>query len=198
MANRRVTIARIADPKAEGGAGGAARKVDAPSLSDIRIVFGVGKGPDAAPDEKGFRAVYTVSIPVFSLGGLDSDGVYEFDAVMLLRTLRDRARRRQWAVRLELEFVQTADSIAQADVIVESPYDEQGGATISIVGRSGSGAATPGGGRSITVASGLALDEAAVGRLGGTFNVRVGEPGSGVHSDPRPIRLALGQFEFEG
>jgi len=70
---RRFVIERLSEG-AVPPAGEGTRKVDAPNVAAIRLVFGVGSGPDAQPTEDTFKPVYSVSIPVFSLGGLDPDG----------------------------------------------------------------------------------------------------------------------------
>jgi hypothetical protein len=198
---RRLVIERLSEgsvPSSEEE-----RKVDAPSLAAIRLAFGVGKGPSAPPDDKTFKPVYTVSIPVFSLGGLDSDGVYEFDAVSLLAGLQSRAQRRKWAVRLELEFAQTAEAVTAADLYIESPYVEDG-PTLDTAGRNRAGTPTPGGGRTIVVATSLAHDRSDIEALGGKFTVRLSdadpqrsEPAS-VQSPAREIELDFTQYEFEG
>jgi hypothetical protein len=199
---RRLVIERLSEgsvPPSQGGT----RRVDPPNVAAIRLVFGVGKGPDATPTDADFKPVYTLSIPVFSLGGLDSDGVHEFDGTSLLGILQERARRRRWAARLELELVQGADSVAAADIWVETPYPE-GGAALAVSGLNRGGTVTAGGGRSVVLASTLAHDTAQVRALGGTFafTLRDADPRdsgpASVESAPRTIALDFGQYEFEG
>lgn len=199
---RRLVIERLSEgsvPPSEEGT----RKVDAPSVSAIRLVFGVGKGPQGPPTDADFKPVYTVGIPVFSLGGLDSDGVYEFDGTALLGLLQQRAQRRKWAARLELELVQAADSVNAADVYVETPFAEDG-PTMEVSGRSKKGTVTAGGGRSLVLATSLAHDAAGIGALGGKYSVQLrdADPREGgdasVESPVRDIALNFTQYEFEG
>ncbi len=179
------------------------RKVDAPSLAAIRLVFGVGRGPDTPPDENTFKPVYSVGIPVFSLGGLDSDGVYEFDAVTLLGHLQSSAQRRKWAVRLELEFAQTAESINAADLYVDTPFADDG-PTIDVVGRSRAGTPSAGGGRTLVLATSFARDETGIKSLGGTFKIQLRdadprhEDSASVESPVRDIKLDFTQYEIQG
>lgn len=181
--------------------GTASASPDAPALEAIRLVFGVGKGPDTAPDASTFAPVYRLSIPVFSLGGLDPDGVYEFDAKALLTQLQSRSTRRKWAVRLELDLAQKADATAAGDIWVDTPYADGGDLSADVLGNK-RGSTTAGGGRSVTVASTLVNNPDAVAQLGGTFTVRVadGDPDESpnVCSKPREIKLAFTNYEFEG
>jgi hypothetical protein len=200
---RRLVIERLSEGSVPPVEEGETRQVDAPSLSDIRLVFGVGKGPDGVPDERSFKPVYTVSIPVFSLGGLDSDGVYEFDAKALLSTLQERAKRRRWGVRLELELAQAAEAINAADIYVETPLADDG-PTVSLGGRSSRGTATQGGGRSLCVATSIVQGDAGVESLGGAYSIRLrdADPNEGgtatVESSAREVKLNFTQYEFEG
>lgn len=199
---RRLVIERLSEgsvpPSGEG-----TRKVDAPAVSAIRLVFGVGKRADQPPTDADFKPVYTVSIPVFSLGGLDSDGVHEFDGTALLATLQQRAQRRRWAARLELEITQAADAVNAADVYVETPYADDGPG-FDVGGRSSRGTVTAGGGRSLVLASSLAHDAAQIGALGGKFTVQLrdADPSEGgtasIESPTRAIELNFTQYEFEG
>ncbi len=199
---RRLVIERLSEgsvPPSEDGT----RKVDAPSVSAIRLVFGVGKRPDVAPTAEDFKPVYTVSIPVFSLGGLDSDGVYEFDGTALLGLLQQRARRRTWAARLEIEITQTAETVNAADVYVETPFADDG-PTVDVAGRSRRGTTTAGGGRNLVIATSLAHDAGQLTALGGKYSVQLrdADPREGgtasVESPVREIALDFTQYEFEG
>jgi hypothetical protein len=191
-----------APPPATGGT----RTADAPSVAAIRMVFGVGAGPDKPAADVDFKPVYSVSLPVFSLGGLDPDGVHEFDAVRMLETLQARSTRRRWAMRLELEIVQTADTVAAADIHVTTPYaaGEGEGPALMVHGRSQRGVTTPGGGRSLTLVSSLVHEPAAIAALAGSFAfaLRDVDPGAegvpSVESPARALHVALDRFEFEG
>lgn len=168
--------------------GGDSATADPPTLQTIRLAYGVGSGREATPSTADFRTTYQVTIPVFSLGGLDPDGVYEFDASMLLGQLTDRAQRRRWGVRLELELIQSAGSAGAADVVVEGP---DGAGELSIVGPA-QGESLPGGGRRLLVATAVVTDPAAVTQLDGTYRIGIGD------ATPRPVNVAFGRFEFEG
>ncbi len=184
------------------------RRVDPPGLAAIRLVFGVGRGPEQEPTAESFTPVYTVGIPVFSLGGLDPDGVYEFDAGAQLELLRERAKQRRWAVRLELDFVQSAESVSAADLWVEVDWStddarEPSSAPELVVLGPERGSTTPGGGRSLTIASTPLTEVAAARRLGGRFTVqlrdadpRTSAPVS-VESPVRVVELACDRYEFE-
>lgn len=185
-------------------AGEGTRKVDAPSIGDIRLVFGVGAGPDATPDGDGFKPVYTVSMPVFSLGGLDPDGVHEFDAAGLLASLQQRATRRRWAMRLEVELVQTADTVTAGDIYVDTPLPDGDGPSMDVLGRSRRGTTTPGGGRSLVLATSLVHDAAGIEGLAGKYSIQVrdadprAEGTPSVESPVRDLNVAFSRYEFEG
>jgi hypothetical protein len=182
-------------------------RLDAPTLAGIRLVFGVGRRPGTPPTRETFSPVYTISIPVFSLGGLDSDGVYEFDAARTLADLQERADRRGWAMRLELEIEQAADSVSAADIYVETPYADDG-PEFYVAGPDGKGTTTLGGGRRLVLASSLAHDTDTIRKLGGAFSLQLsdadpraaGGEGSGEadqHSSARPVELNLTRYEFQ-
>lgn len=180
------------------------REVAPPTLADIRMVFGVGARADTPPTAEDFKPVYRVSMPVFSLGGLDPDGVHEFDAAALLRDLQTRAQRRRWAFRLEIDVVQPAQTVACADLHVETPVTDPDGPRLEIVGRTGRGTTLPGGGRSVTVASSLVHDAQGANTLAGTyvFEIRDTDPSRDtppprVSSAPRSLTLALSNYEFQ-
>ena len=204
---RRLIISRLDEgsspPPSSSGIFGA--RLDAPTLAGIRLVFGVGRRPGAAPTRETFSPVYTISIPVFSLGGLDSDGVYEFDAARTLQDLQQRANRRSWAVRLELEIEQAADSVSAADIYVETPYPEDG-PDFYVAGPDSKGTTTLGGGRRLVLASSLAHDQETVAALGGAFTLQLSDsdprdgdsvPGD-QQSSARPVELCLTNYEFQG
>jgi hypothetical protein len=179
----------------EGTTHSTSEKIDPPTVSAIRMVFGVGRRARTEPSDDAFAPVYTVSIPVFSLGGLDSDGVYEFDAVGMLAKLQSQAVRRTWAMRLELDIVQSAETVSLADVTVQTPYLDEG-PSLSLM----ESATLMGGARQLTVVSTLAHTPSSVGTLGGKFalQVRDSESDDGPASTERPLELNLTRFEFQG
>ena len=71
----RLVVRRLPEGSVAPG-GDEMRTVDPPALAGIRLVFGVGMEPEASPTADDFHPVYTISMPVFSIGGLDPDGVY--------------------------------------------------------------------------------------------------------------------------
>ncbi len=189
----RVVVPRLPDSTAAIDSASGPQTVDAPTVVAIRLAFGVGKA-DSAPTPQSFKLTYHLSIPVFSLGGLDPDGIYEFDAAALFDTITSRAQRRRWGVRLELELEQSPASVSLADVIVEAPFDDALG--LSVLGQSGRGKPLPGGGRSIVVASGLVTSAAGVEKLSGTYAVRL-DGGEALDSATREVRIDATRFEFE-
>lgn len=178
---------------------------DPPAFAGLRFVFGVG-GPDGEPPEHAtFKPTYVLGIPVFSMGGLDPDGVYEFDAGMLLDAIRHRALRRQWGVRVEIELTQTAESVALGDVWVHGPAKEDGDDSgLFVLGSTGKGTLLPGGGRTIVVATSPAHDSKRAAALSGIYNVQLrdtdpdGDDKPAVASLVRGIQVDLTRFEFEG
>jgi hypothetical protein len=198
---RRFVIERLSEgtipPAGEG-----VRKVDAPSVTGIRLVFGVGAGDAGATDDT-FKPVYTVSIPVFSLGGLDADGVYEFDATSLLTTIQKRSQRRRWSARLEIEIHQRADTVASADIHVDTPLLD-GGPTMDVLSTAPQGTPVSGGGRSVVLATSLVHEAASLRSLAGTYRIqyRDSDPREGgttkVESPAREVRVELTRYEFEG
>lgn len=174
--------------------------VDPPALADIRLVFGVGSDGEREPSADEFIPVYTVGIPVVSQGGLDPDGIYEFDAGAQLELLRSRATRRRWAVRLELEFVQSAEAIATADVWFEVDWPSEG-PELTLLGPE-RGTTTPGGGRSLIIASSPVTDIATARALGGRFTARLRDadprsPSARVESPICVVELQTSHYEFE-
>jgi len=182
--------------------GDAARVVDPPALAGVRLVFGVGSSPTSIPGPADFHPVYTVSMPVFSPGGLDPDGIYEFDAGAQLELLQSRATRRRWGVRLELELAQASEAVNAADLWIEAPWSE-GEVALMALG-SARGEPAVGGGRRVTVASTPVTDVALARRLGGSFRVQLCDVDphlaggrATVQSAVFEVALDLGCYEFE-
>jgi hypothetical protein len=179
----------------------ATRSVDPPALAGVRLVFGVGSEPDASPSADDFHPVYTISMPVFSVGGLDPDGVYEFDAGAQLELLQSRATRRRWAIRLELELIQTHETINAAELWFETPWTS-GDPRPLLLGPE-RGQLRAGGGRSLVFASSPVATVAAARSLGGRFvaQIRDADPHGGgaasIESPPLTIDVALDRYEFE-
>jgi hypothetical protein len=175
--------------------------VDPPALGSVRLVFGVGSAPELEPSGEDFHPVYTISMPVFSLGGLDPDGVYEFDAGAQLELLQSRATGRRWALRLELELVQSSEALAAAELWIETPWT-QGDPRPLLLGPE-RGTPRSGGGRSLVLASTPVTSVAAARALGGTFTfmLRDADPKGGgaatVESACLQVQLDLRCYEFE-
>lgn len=152
----------------------------APALVGLRCVFGVGD-PDGAA---AFCPVYAVALPVAQPGALDEDGAHEFAAADLLADLQRRATRRAWAVRVEVDVEQTAVDAASSDLHAEGP----GEATLQLLAE----APVPGGGRRLTLGTGLAHSPEAAVRLAGPYVVQ--------HAADRAcfFELGLTEYEFEG
>ena len=173
--------------------------VDPPGVTAIRMAFGVGGRPDDAPSTASFRTTYQVSLPVFSIGGLDPDGVYEFDAALLMDTIVRRSLRRRWGMRLELELSQTADTVSKADIYIEAPSEE----AMEILGKTGRGTTMPGGGRTLVIATPPVHDHKRVQSLSGIYSIQLRDTspdGAKPHvlSLARGINVDLTRFEFEG
>lgn len=203
--SRRVVVPRLSEGSTAAPGGGATRMFDPPGFSALRIVLGVGSPAGDPPDLESFKPTYVVSVPVFSMGGLDPDGVYEFDGGMLLDAIRRRALRRRWGLRVELELTQSADSVAIADVWVEAPFKEEpDGPGLVVLGRTGRGTTLPGGGRTIVVATTLAQDSKRASALSGVYNVQLRDTDPATEDKPnvaslvRGIQVDLTHFEFEG
>lgn len=177
------------------------RAVEPPTLAGIRLVFGVGSDAEAAACVDDFHPVYTISMPVFSIGGLDPDGVYEFDAGAQLELLQSRATRRQWAVRLELELIQTREAINAAELWFETPWLDGEPRPIQLGPERGESRA--GGGRALVFASTPVADVGAARRLGGRFiaQIRDADPHGGgpatIESAALIVDVALNCYEFE-
>lgn len=151
----------------------------APALVGLRCVFGVGD-----PEAGAFCPVYAVGLPVAQPGALDEDGAHEFAAADLLADLQRRATRRAWAVRVEFDVAQTAFDAAGSDLFGEGPD----GVSLQWIAE----AALPGGGRRLTLGTGLAHTPEAAVRLAGPYVVR--------HEADRACSFELGltEYEFEG
>jgi hypothetical protein len=177
------------------------RSVEPPTLAGIRLVFGVGSDSEAAPSVDDFHPVYTISMPVFSIGGLDPDGVYEFDAGAQLELLQSRATRRRWAVRLELELIQTREAITTAELWFETPWTHDDPRPLLL--GSERGEPRPGGGRALVFASTPVVDVGGARRLGGRFiaQIRDADPHGGgsatIESAALIVDVALNCYEFE-
>ncbi len=172
------------------------RIVEPPSIAAIRCVFGVGDEPTELPAGSCFRPVYTISIPVARLGGLDHDDVFEFDGASMLTLLQGRATQRRWAMRLELDVVQTQASSTSAELYVEAPPQ------VTLVADGGA-RSNPGGGRTIRMATTLASTTDGVLLLAGAYHLlfRDVDPRAsgqvGVESPLLTVKIGLSEFEFE-
>ena len=202
--SRRVVVPRVGEGSVSLPESSSTQLFEPPQLAALRIAFGVGGSSGEPPDNDTFRATYTLSMPIFSMGGLDPDGVYEFDAGLLLEGIRRRALRRSWGVRLELELTQAADSVPHADLWVDAPFDDDSGLALTVLGRSARGITLPGGARTVVVATSLVHDSKRIALLGGgyTAQLRDVEPGATerprVASMVRNVHVDLTRFEFEG
>lgn len=196
----RLVVRRLPEGSVAPG-GDETRSVDPPALAGVRLVFGVGSEPDASPTVDDFHPVYTISMPVFSIGGLDPDGVYEFDAGAQLELLQSRATRRRWAVRLELELIQTHATSNAAELWFEAPWSS-GDPRPMLLGPE-RGEPRAGGGRALVFASTPVATVDAARSLGGRFiaQIRDADPHGGgvatVESPPLVIEVDCGRYEFE-
>ncbi len=178
---------------------GITRSVMAPEVESIRCVYGVGDEPTEVPAGSCFRPVYTISIPVARLGGLDHDDIYEFDGASMLTTLQQRAKLRRWAMRLEFDVVQPQESATSAELYVEAPPQ----VPMRLLGHTGYGMPNPGGGRTLKITTKLAHTPEAVLRLAGPYHLLFcdTDPQSrdpaGVESPQLTIKIGLSEFEFE-
>ena len=203
---RRVVVPRLNEGSTAAAPATTTRMFDPPAFAGLRFVFGVGGPGGEAPDVHTFKPTYVVAIPVFSMGGLDPDGVYEFDAGLLLDAIRRRALRRHWGVRVEIELTQSAESAAIADVWVHGPAkkDDEDDSGLVVLGSTGKGTLLPGGGRTIIVATTPAHDSKRAAALSGIYNVQLrdtdpdSEDKPNVASLVRGIQVDLTRFEFEG
>jgi len=192
-----MTLPRLVAPRSDDPAAVDPR-VDAPGdptfeppvLAAIRCVFGVGAEPDAVPDGDGLRPVYCVALPVDAPGSLDADDTHEFDAASMLAALQTRARGRAWAMRLELDVVQTAAAAAGVDLyIAEAPGDAPALRVLHSV-------TLAGGGRRLTLGTGLVHTPAAVTRLAGSYQIEQ-RTGDGHAAGSCGAQLGLTEYEFE-
>ena len=158
----------------------------APALVALRCVYGVAD--PLASDA--LLPVYAVSLPVAQPDALDDDDVHEFAAADLLADLQRRATRRAWAMRVEIDVDQTAADAADCDLYVQGPGD---------VFQRLAEAAMPGGGRRLTLGTGLARAPEAVVLLAGPYVLQHGattptaiEPGLAAF-----FKLGLTEYEFE-
>jgi hypothetical protein len=204
--SKRVVVPRLPDATVVKSAPGETVIVDPPAVTAIRLAYGVGPGSGAAPtDDASFKSTYHVAIPVFSIGGLDPDGVYEFDAANLFDVIVKRSLRRKWGVRLELELAQESKTVGGADIYVETPFpDEPDAPTMSVLGRTGLGTTLPGGGRRVVLATSIITDAKRVGSLSGIYSIQLRDTAPDSDEKPRVRSLARGinvdvtRFEFEG
>ena len=201
MSGHRLVVKRLPEGSVPPSSDGLLR-VDPPALAGLRLVFGVGTEPEAEPTHEDFHPVYTISMPIFSLGGLDPDGIYEFDAGAQLDLLRRRATHRRWGVRLELELVVSSEACNAAELWIDTPWDKAEQPRALLL--EGEPATTlPGGGRSLVAASTPVTSTAAARSLGGLFTaqLRDADPHTGgpasVESPVLEIRCDFGCYEFE-
>jgi hypothetical protein len=196
----RLVVRRLPEGSVEPGSD-VTRSVDPPALAGIRLVFGVGSEPDASPSVDDFHPVYTISMPVVSVGGLDPDGIYEFDAGAQLELLQSRATRRRFAVRLELELIQTHATVNTAELWFETPWTS--GDPRPVLLGSERGELRAGGGRALVFASTPVASVEAARSLGGRFvaQLRDADPHGGgsatIESPVLTIDVALDRYEFE-
>lgn len=176
---------RLVAPRRDDGVRVDVSPCSAPALVALRCVLGVGD-PDGEPS---FVPVYTVALPVAQLGALDDDEIYEFAAADLLADVQRRAARRAWALRVEVEVEQTAADAAGCELYASGPGD----VVLGLLRE----ALEPGGGRRLTLGTGLAHTPEGVARLAGPYVV---QHGAGEAVDPAvacAFRLGLTEYEFE-
>lgn len=159
--------------------GRAAGPCGAPALVGLRCVFGVGDPEGEVPFVPVYRMAWSLGQP----GGLDEDSAHEFPAAELLASLQARATRRAWAMRLEAELEQTASQAGELHV--GGPAEE-----LVLLHEE----ELPGGGRRLTLGTGLAHAPEAVVRLAGEYVVRSGGEGGGVCV----FTVGLTEYEYEG
>ena len=204
--SKRVVVPRLPDATVVKSAPGETLIVDPPAVTAIRLAYGVGPASGADPTSDTFKATYHVSIPVFSIGGLDPDGVYEFDAAAWFEAIATRSIRRRWGVRLELELAQEAKTVGGCDIWIDTPFDDddEEGPTMAVLGRSGLGTALPGGGRTVVVATSIITDAKRIGSLSGIYSVQLRDTSPDSEEKPRlrsvsrGINVDVRRFEFEG
>lgn len=155
----------------------------APALVGLRCVLGVGD-PEG---EATFVPVYAVALPVAQPGALDDDEIFEFAAADLLADVQRRAGRRAWALRVEVDVEQTAADAAGCELYAGGPAE----VALSLLRE----ADAPGGGRRLTLGTGLAHAPEAVVRLAGRYGVRHGA--DEVDGAMCSFELGLTEYEFE-
>ncbi len=202
--SRRVLVPRLAEGSTPLPESGSTHMFDPPQLAALRIVVGVGGPGGEPPDGDSFRPTYIVSVPIFSMGGLDPDGVYEFDAGLLLDGIRKRALRRGWGARLEIELTQAAESVPHADLWVEAPFGDDASVSLSVLGRSARGITLPGGARTVVIATSLVHDSKRIALLSGAYTAQLRDVAPDAAARPkvaslvRNVHVDLTRFEFEG
>ncbi len=203
--SKRVVVPRLPDATVIKSASGETLIVDPPAVTAIRLAYGVGAATDADPTSDTFKPTYHVSIPVFSMGGLDPDGVYEFDAAALFDAIVSRSIRRRWGVRLELELEQEAKTVGGCDMWIDTPFaDGDDAPSMHVLGRSGHGTSLPGGGRTVVVATSIITESKRIGSLSGIYSVQLRDTAPDSDDKPRLRSVARGinidvrRFEFEG
>ena len=202
---KRVVVPRLPDATVVKSIPGETMIVDPPAVTAIRVAYGVGPTNGSAPtDDATFKPTYHVAIPVFSIGGLDPDGVYEFDAAKIFDVISKRSLRRAWGVRLELELAQESKTVGGADIFVETPFADDDALAMEILGKTGRGTTLPGGGRRVVLATTIISDAKRVGGLSGIYSVQLRDVPPESEEKPRIRSLARGinvdvtRFEFEG
>ena len=203
--SKRVVVPRLPDATVIKSAPGETLIVDPPAVMAIRLAYGVGPASGDGPTADTFKATYHVAIPVFSIGGLDPDGVYEFDASTLFESIVKRSIRRKWGVRLELELAQEAKTVGGCDIWIDTPFDDDDDApSMYVLGRSGYGTALPGGGRTVVLATTIVTDAKRIGSLSGIYSIQLRDTSPDSDEKPRLRSVARGinidvrRFEFEG
>jgi hypothetical protein len=203
--SKRVVVPRLPDATVIKSAPGETLIVDPPAVTAIRIAYGVGPASGEEPTADSFKPTYHVAIPVFSMGGLDPDGVYEFDAASLFEAIVMRSIRRRWGVRLELELAQEARTVGGCDIWIDTPFAESDDApTMHVLGRSGHGTALPGGGRTVVLATSIVTDAKRIGSLSGIYSLQLRDTSPDSDEKPRlrsvsrGINVDVTRFEFEG
>lgn len=160
----------------------------APGLIALRCVYGVGDQHGGAA----FCPVYSVALPVAQPGALDDDDTHEFAAADLLADLQRRATQRAWSLRVELEIEQTAGDAARCDLHAHGP---EAAATIELLAE----APGPGGGRRLTLGTGLVHTPEAAVRLAGPYVLQhaATTPAAFDPALAYSFKLGLTEYEFE-
>lgn len=161
--------------------------IEPPVIAAIRCIYGVGAEPEATPDGDGLRPVYRVDLPV-DAHGLDADDSHEFDAASLLGELQTRARARAWAMRIELDVIQTASGTT-TDLFFDPPDEHAQLRLLHAI-------SLPGGGRCLTFGTGLAHTPEAAARLAGVYAFSQRGSDGDEHGTCR-VPLGLTEYEFE-